>query len=401
MRAIVPALLTALTLSLLAPVAPLDAQEQPPIAVTASTVQYTFGQQATFSLEVSADAGVAAIYLYLQKPGAERVEVLPVPFEAGTAVRASLLRDLRLAPLPPFGQVSWWWEVRDQAGHALTTPPSSFQYADNRFEWFTAVAGRVRAHSTVDDPVYMRAALDIAQANLQAIEESLQSAPLEGVDVYLYPSLADLRAALEMGGREWVGGQARPELGVVLVAVPHDDEFVARMERDIPHELTHLVIYHVTGPQGYAFVPAWLDEGLATVNQAWPDPSLDVRLEQARAEGRLIPLADLCPPFPTDPQTALLSYAESASLVRTVRDRYGSSGIRALLRAYADGASCEGGIVQALDTTPQRLELAWRADMLGVSGWAAWLTDNAPWLALWGLSILLALPMIGSRKKPV
>ncbi len=378
--------------------APRQAQEVPPIAVTVNTVEYTFGQQATFTLEASADAGIAALYLYLQKPGEERVEVVPVPFEAGNPVQATFQRDLRLSPLPPFGQVSWWWEVRDQAGHVLTTPPSSFQYADNRFAWHTASNERVRVHSTVDDPVYLRAALDIAAANLEAIEEALQSPPLEQVDVYLYPSQADLRAALEMGGREWVGGQARPELGVVLVAVPHDDESTARMERDIPHEITHLVIYRLAGPRGYPFVPAWLNEGLATVNQAWPDPDLDVLLEQALTAGQLIPLTDLCAPFPSDPQVARLSYAESASLVRTVRDRYGSSGIRALLAAYADGADCEGGIIQALGRTPQQLETAWRADLLGLTGWTTWLSDHWPWLALWGLSLLLAIPMVGVRR---
>jgi hypothetical protein len=110
----------------------------------------------------------------------------------------------------------------------------------------------------------------------------------------------------------------------------------------------------------------------------------------------LIPLVDLCDPFPANPDVALLSYAQSASIVRYIRDRYGGSGIRALLTAYADGAGCEGGVIQALNTTPERLDLDWRANLVGLSGWTLWLSENTPWLLLWALSLILALPMAGA-----
>lgn len=379
--------------------APLQAQEQPPIVVMATSVHYTFGQQAVFEIEVAAEAGVTALYLYLQEEGQARVEVDPVPFEPGTSVRAAYQQDLRAHPFPPFGEVTWWWEVRDGADHRLTTPSSTFQYEDNRFEWQDTASGPVWLHAVVDDPGYVQTALDVAQTSLAQIARQLESPVPEQVDIYLYPSVMDLRAALEMAGREWMGGQARPELGAVLVAIPYDDEYVTHMEREIPHELTHLMVYQAAGPEGYPYVPAWLNEGLAMVNQMRPDPSLEALLERARADGRLIPLRDLCAPFPSDPETALLSYAQSASLVQYIRDRYGSGGIRRLLTAYADGAGCEGGILQALEIAPERLDLAWRAHLMGLTGWTTWLSDNAVWLLLWGLSLLVALPMAGAFRR--
>ena len=165
------------------------------------------------------------------------------------------------------------------------------------------------------------------------------------------------------------------------------------MERDIPHELTHLIVYSVMGPEGYRHVPAWLDEGLATANELRPDPALEVALNQARAEGQLLPLTALCPPFPTDPEAALLAYAQSASLVRTVRDRYGNTGIRDLLAAYADGAGCEGGIERGLGITAHQFERLWHADLVGLSGWIVWLSENAAPLLLWVIGLVLALPM--------
>jgi hypothetical protein len=375
--------------------------QETPITVQEASVTYTFGQQAVFSIQATASTDITALYLYIQSAGNERVEVTSVPVDPSPSVQATFTRDLRLFPFPPFGTVNWWWEVRDAAGHQLTTPQATFRYEDNRLNWFRRTAGPATVYSTVDDPQYMQAALDIAAVSLERISRSLNAPVPEKVDIYLYPSLADLQAALRMAGRVWMGGQARPELGVILVAVPHDGGYMAQMEQEIPHELTHLLVYRLAGPEGYRYIPAWLNEGLATANETRPDPNLDSLLERARNEGRLIPLRNLCPPFSTDPAEALLSYAESGSLVRYIRQQYGDSGIRALLQAYADGADCDGGVQRALHITLDQLERAWRADLSGMGKWMVWIADNASGLALWGMSVLLALPiaLAGRPKK--
>jgi len=375
--------------------------QETPIAVEEATVTWTFGQQAVFSIQATSSADITALYLYIQSAGNDRVEVTSVPVDPSPSVQATFTRDLRLFPFPPFGTVNWWWEVRDAAGHQLTTPPATFRYEDNRLNWFRRTAGPATVYSTVDDPQYMQAALDIAAVSLERISRSLNAPVPEKVDIYLYPSLADLQAALRMAGRAWMGGQARPELGVILVAVPYDGGYMAQMEQEIPHELAHLLVYRLAGPEGYRYIPAWLNEGLATANETRPDPNLDSLLERARNEGRLIPLRNLCPPFSTDPAEALLSYAESGSLVRYIRQQYGDSGIRALLQAYADGADCDGGVQRALHITLDQLERAWRADLSGMGKWMVWIADNASGLALWGMSVLLALPiaLAGRPKK--
>lgn len=369
------------------------AQAQSSSITYADTQTYTFGQQATFNIEATSSHEITDVYLYLQPEGEAAAEALPVSIDPGTEIQATIQRDLRRNPFPPFGTVSWWWEIRDAGDNALTTEPNAFRYIDNRFEWHTTIDERVRLHTVVDNPQYVQTALEVTQTSLQRIETQLQAEPMTPVDLYLYPSTEDLRAALEMAGRNWAGGQARPELGAILVAIPDDNRALSRMERDIPHELTHLIVYSVMGPEGYRHVPAWLDEGLATANELRPDPALEVTLNQARAEGQLLPLTALCPPFPTDPEAALLAYAQSASLVRTVRDRYGNTGIRDLLAAYADGAGCEGGIERGLGITAHQFERLWHADLVGLSGWIVWLSENAAPLLLWVIGLLLALPM--------
>jgi len=375
--------------------------QETPITVKEASITYTFGQQAVFSIQAASSTNITGLYLYIRSEGGERVEVTSVPLDPGPSVQATFTRDLRLFPFPPFGTVTWWWEVRDAAGHQLTTPPSTFRYEDNRLNWFRRTAGPVAVYSTVDDPQYMQAALDIATVGLERISRSLNAPVPEKVEIYLYPSLADLQAALRMAGRAWMGGQARPELGVILVAVPYNEGYMAQMEQEIPHELTHLLVYRLAGPEGYRYIPAWLNEGLAIAYQTRPDPNLDSLLERARSERRLIPIRDLCFPFSTDPAEALLAYAESGSLVRYIRRQYGDSGIRALLQAYADGADCDGGVRRALHVSLEQLERAWRADLSGMGKWMVWIADNSAGLALWGLSVLLALPiaLAGRPKK--
>ncbi len=398
MRRLVRALIAATLLLLVVPLSA-QAQDGPPIHVTVNAGTYSFGQQADFHVVLSAEREVTTLYFFLQRQGVAHTEAFGVPIAAGTEIDASHSVDLRLYPFPPFSAVTWWWEVGDAAGRVSATAPSTLQYVDSRYSWQSNSVDRVRVHTVVSDPRYVQTALDVAHVNLGRIEEMLQSPALPPVDIYIYPTLSDLRAALEMGGREWVGGQARPELGVILVAVPYNDEFSAQMERDIPHELTHLVVYHLLGAQGYVNVPAWLNEGLATANETWPNPRFDLLVEQADQDGRLIALRDLCVPFPVDAQMAELAYAQSASVVRMIRSRYGDSGIRSLLSAYGDGAGCAGGVERALGMTLEQLEWTWRVELRGMSGWALWFSDNALPLALWAGSLLLATPMVGILRR--
>jgi hypothetical protein len=171
------------------------------------------------------------------------------------------------------------------------------------------------------------------------------------------------------------------------------------MKRDIPHELTHLLVFQATGA-GYARVPRWLDEGLASANEELAQPAYQLALESAFHEGRLISLETLCAPFSADAGEAQLAYAESLSVAQFIRNRY-PEGIRKLLGAYAGGATCSGGVEQALGHTLGALELMWRAS-LGPQG--AWLT-LAHSIGAWALlAVVVSLALVPlafvRRKKP-
>jgi hypothetical protein len=188
-------------------------------------------------------------------------------------------------------------------------------------------------------------------------------------------------------------------LDVTVIAIPFGEGYTSHMMRYIPHEITHLLVYQAVGPAGYRYVPEWLDEGLATANERLPTPEYALALEDAHAQMHLVPVEDLCVPFSPNSRTAFLSYAQSASLVRFIRERYGARGIRALLAAYADGASCAGGVQEALDVSLSGLETAWRASLEPEAPWRAWVREIGVWVGLWLLSLAVAVPMIGGLRR--
>jgi hypothetical protein len=167
------------------------------------------------------------------------------------------------------------------------------------------------------------------------------------------------------------------------------------MTRYIPHEMAHLLLYRATGPTGYPFVPEWLDEGLATVSELMPTVEYQLVLDQARAQGAFIPLENLCVPFAPNYQTALLSYAQSGSVVEFIHHEYGAQGIRDLLEAYASGASCTSGVQQALRISVGQLEAAWQASLDPQSVWKATVQQVAIWMSVPLLGAVIAALMAG------
>jgi hypothetical protein len=279
-------------------------------------------------------------------------------------------------------------------------------YADNRYYWQSQPQEHqgisLEAYWVQGDLVFGQRALNVAVEALDRINHELK-APVPGViRMFIYPSEEDLRSALSLAGYPWAGGQARPELGVILVGIP--ETFASgEMERLIPHELAHLLVYEATS-RGAGQVPPWLNEGLATAYQGVPDPDLDALVEQALRQDRLFPLEALCAPFPAGEDAARLAYAQSASIVRFLREEYGSQIIRDLLGAYADGASCEGGVNRTLGKSLEGLQSAWLGQLTRRGQFGVVLQDSGVWLAFWALTVLLALPLVGvwrhNRRRP-
>ena len=373
------------------------------VIVVESTVSHSFAQQITFTLQATSDTEITQVYLSFRAAGDAHTESVAVDVEPAREINVSYMHDLRRSPLPPFATVTFWWDIEYGAGQTTTSDPQQFEYTDNRFQWEQLNDNEITIHWIRDygNPIFGQAALDIARVSVEEINAELHTHVPESIDVYIYNAQPNLDAAMVLTGKEWVVGQAHPELGVAIVAIPFESSegYLGRMKRYIPHEITHLLVYQAATPAGYRYVPEWLDEGLATANEQLPTIEHALVLEQARMQGQLLPLQDLCVPFPPNPQTAFLAYAQSGSVVKFIRERYGARGIRDLLTAYRNGASCAVGVQEALNISLSGLETAWQASLEPKSPWRAVVEQIGVWVGLWLLSILLAAPMIGKLRR--
>ncbi len=365
------------------------------ISFSSLDASYTFADQMIFTATAAGDSPIIQATVFFQSGSQPPYSRPADPFTASTAVSLTATIDLKETQLIPFSTVSYWWEVSDQSGQTARSSTQTLIYVDNRFAWQDFTSGPARVHWYEGDSGFGAAAANTAAEAIPSIQQQISVEPPSPLDVYIYASIDDLRSAVELAGRDWLGGQARPELGVVLVAIPPDDSARLQMRRDIPHELSHLMTFVATTPN-YDAVPRWLDEGLATLDEGDPNSTQVLAVQDALARNRLIPIESLCGAFPADASAALLAYGQSRSLVQYVINQYGSAGIQALLAAYRDGATCGGGVERALSITLAELELKWRTALQANTSSQAVSTPTSssagilPWLLL---IAVIALPL--------
>jgi hypothetical protein len=353
-------------------------------------VVYNFGEQITFQARIQSTVSIAQASVLFREMDEQvtRVEPLTVAPDGTVNFQYNAAQNI----LQPFSTIVFWFQVTFTDGNTATSPVYNFRYDDNRFPWRQSTRGQITLHWYDGDDSFGQAALDSAYAGLNAI---IQLAPynlVSPLDVYVYSNADDLQGALFLGGRQWVGGHADPELGVVMVAIAPGPAQGIEMETEIPHELAHVMLYRSLG-DGYNRMPAWLNEGLASMAELYAKPDYENTLKIASGNGSLLPMADLCDSFPPDAGRAFLAYAQSQSFVRYLRDTYSTTGLAALTKAYADGLDCELGATRALGMPLTQLDTSWRETVLGQNVVIVALRNLAPYLLVLGMA--LAVPLWG------
>jgi Peptidase MA superfamily len=387
-----------LLLGLVGPVHSASSQ-QSAITVDSTNVVHTFGGQMIFTLTAHAPSNLTDATLLMRAGTDARTEVISAQFDPAKQITTQVTLDLQATPIAPFANITYQWQLADANGDTFTTDEQSYFYEDNRFTWQTAIRGPIHAHWHSGDLAFGQAIADIGYDALNRASRLMAAPPPAKLDIYVYEQLADLQAGLRLGGRNWVGGHADPRIGVVMVYGTNDALDLLRLENDLSHELTHVMVYQIVGP-GYNTMPVWLDEGLAVSSEPQPNPQYADALNTAVKTDALTPIAALCAPFGIDPGRAILAYAESASLVRYLQDRVGPQGIQQLLAAYRDGATCEGGVQRVLQISLPELQSEWEGDALRASPFLKIVRQALPYLLVFGpvLLVLVALLFVPRRK---
>ena len=392
------AFLCALVLFCLMAFVPAAAQDK--IEIKSNTQSVLFGQRLTFHLEATSADPIQSIVLTYRASDTQSASIETLGFDPSTSVAVEYVHEIEKRYVRPFAEVTYWWTIADAAGAKVTTEPRTFAYTDDRFDWQTLGEGIVNVHWYAGDIKTAQQALDVTVAGLERAQQDIRVETVrKPIDVYMYAGADDLALALPAGLPNGAEALTLYETSVILVSFAPEPAYLPDFQRVLPHEVTHALLHEAT-QNDFDRVPMWLAEGLATsVEYVFvPDPNGQSLLEEAAGERTLIPLDTLCAAFPRDLSQARLAYAQSASVVNYIRDRYGRETLHGLVVAYGDGATCSGGVQGVLGISLDQLNTLWRESLAPRSNLVALWEDKGAWLLLLALFALLPIFFIGASR---
>lgn len=388
-----------LGLIILAPLGTLSVHAQDYDFNLEQQVDYQFGSHISFGASLQTSNKIARAVVFMRPHSGEETHILEVEVTESTAIQhLEAHADLHQFLIQPFGLITYWWQVDFVDGTSASSQAQEFRYDDNRFPWQQTTRDRIMIFWIEGEKELAEGLLVLAQDTLADLRQSLGLAIPEHVTIYLYPSVGDLQSGLRIGGAPWIGAHTYPELGVVLLAAANGPESQIALERDLPHELTHLLLFQRMG-NSYDNLPAWLSEGLATLQETQTNPAYRFELERAVEANALLTTESLCSSFPIAESDALLAYAQSASFTQYLLDVYGMGGILQLLDAYQEGTTCTGGVQRIYQRPITQLEDEWKSVHLQSPTTWQRLTPIVPWAGLLLLIVLIVLIGFATKKK--
>ena len=275
----------------------------------------------------------------------------------GDPLSADISIDTQKDYLPPGTRISYYWLLGTSGGETYQTPTQEFTYQDTRYPFKELKSGLFTVRWFQGDAAFGQAAMKRVTSTVDKLSQLYKVNPDTPINLTIYPDTQTMFTALPPNTQEWVGGQAIPELGTIVLAIAPGD--TAKIGRSIPHEVSHQVVYQATR-NPYNVTPKWLDEGLAVNNQDQVDGFLIQAFEKARDERTLFPLRVLNGSFPADSQLSYVAYGESVQVVRYILQKYGNAGMEKILGSFKQGVSYDEAIQIGLGLSLDQLDREWK-----------------------------------------
>jgi hypothetical protein len=349
------------------------------VEVSQDTVSPHFPESIQFDFKVkfSGDAPrFNKVELSYQLIGEVATKVRPINFsrDIGQEISASFQADTQKDYIPPGTRLNYFWTLYDETGKVYNTAAKEFTYLDTRFKFQELKSGIVTVRWYQGDANFGQTILNKASATIEKLNKLYSLTPKNPINITVYPDSRTLFTALPPNTAEWVGGQATPTLGTILLSLAPDNQ--AEIGRSVPHEISHQVVYQATR-NPYNMLPTWLDEGLAVQSQDQVEGFLLEAFERAIDKHTLYPLRTLNSSFPTDTQQSYLAYAESVKVVQYILDKYGQAAMGKLLDAFREGVTYDEAFQRGLGINLDDLDQKWKQS-IGYSVLALSPTSAAP-----------------------
>lgn len=363
-------------------------EAQSPVQFDLRPVEYQFGKDLVIVGKVISETALERADLILEAPGRPTFTGAANITSEG---EVSFVYNLAERPLPAFSTISYHFRLVFTSGEEFTTGTFTLLYLDNRMDWQELKSDVFTVYWYQGDIPLAREVVDAAQKGRSKILELLQQ-PVDDreIDIFVYASEEDLQATLAMSGQSWVTGHANPALGSAVVSLPPGADQSLKLQRQVPHEISHIVLYRFMGSE-YQYLPRWVNEGIASQMEFFPNPEQEAVLDKAQQEGKLIPFSQLCQSMPTDNEQVVIAYAQVDSFLEFIQDEYGVTGIQAMISAYDQGVGCERGVEIALDTSLPALEREWKKTTFSSQKFSDLKYLFMPWLLI---VILIVIPVL-------
>jgi hypothetical protein len=283
-------------------------------------------------------------------------EARPI-FTTGRTVQAKWSWDMRKSALPAAAKLQYWWVVKTSAGDLTVSEKHSASFNDTRYTWRTVTSAPVTVAWYDGSNSFGQALLTGAQEGLTRLKQDTGATLDKPVTVWNYAGSRDLQGAM-IFAKEWTGGAAYPDYGIIVLGVSTSNLDWGR--KAIAHELGHLVVNQLTFSPWSSSLPVWLNEGLAMYAEG-QSASYDAdTLNIAIKSGNLISLRSLSAPFSAIPAVAILSYAESYSVVNYLIKTYGKDKMLAMLTAFRQGSTADDALSRVYELNQDSLFSRWK-----------------------------------------
>jgi len=335
------------------------------VSLTVDRATIEFPARIIFSLEGTSVKPVKSLTLEYgtdKRSIIEEVIRVEPAFAPGSAINTRYTWEMKKSggALPPGATVWWRWRITDDLSREFLSPRNVTTFADTRFQWQIKHLALLDIYWQGDDASLVDSLTSGLETRLSRVELGVKVPAERKIKAFIYPSVEQLKSAM-LFPQDWAGAVAFGQYNTVLV--PLNASNLSWAQDTLAHEITHILISEaVFGPFGD--IPKWLDEGLAQYAEGDLTTGEKNQVDSAMRENRLISVKSLGSTFPADPQQAILSYAESKSIVSYLINRFGWEKMRELLAVFKDGATYDSALKKVFGLDSAALDKQWRDSLL-------------------------------------